>query len=473
MPLVAMVLALGWVGTGTAGAQTRVDENFSGTHENTEVVPPGDLALRPALDAVYQFDGSALPAGWAGSPWASGGSATVGGGNLTVDGARANTSASFGSGRSLDFTATFSGAQFQHVGFGQTLGDAAEQWAIFSTGSSGGQLFARTNPGGASVDQPLPAVDLTEPHDYSIEWTSSQVRYLVDGLPVHTDPIPVTARMRPIASDLTADGGTVQVASLAHRSYRTAGTFTSRVFDAGDSRATWRTLTAAVDAPPGTGVAFEVRLGSASTPNGSWTGWQPVGPGGSIPESLGRRYLQYRAKLTSDGSTTPFVRSVSLSYTTSVVITPPPLTKLPSSTGVGNVTLPATGNPSARPPSNSARLRLLSPFPVVRLVGDVRRFGTRIRLLSVRAPKGARVLVRCRGRGCPVRRAKRVVRRTPTRLKGVERFMPAGVVLEVLVRRGDRIGKFTRFKFRQNRRPRRGDGCLLPGTRRMARCPRD
>ena len=116
-------------------------------------------------------------------------------------------------------------------------------------------------------------------------------------------------------------------------------------------------------------------------------------------------------------------------------------------------------------------LRLLSPFPIVRLVGSVTQEGTRIRLLTVQAPRGARALVRCRGQGCPVRRFEKLVGPAPRRLTAAERVMPADVVLEVLVRRGDRIGKFTRFKFRWNRRPLRADGCLWPATTRMAPCP--
>jgi PKD domain len=114
---------------------------------------------------------------------------------------------------------------------------------------------------------------------------------------------------------------------------------------------------------------------------------------------------------------------------------------------------------------------MLSPFPIVRLVGSVTDAGTRIRLLAVRAPKGARAVVRCRGRGCPVKRAEKVVGSHPVRFGALNRLMPAGVVLEVRVRRGDTIGKFTRFRLRQNRRPRRADGCLWPGTDRMAPCP--
>jgi hypothetical protein len=66
-----------------------------------------------------------------------------------------------------------------------------------------------------------------------------------------------------------------------------------------------------------------------------------------------------------------------------------------------------------------------------------------------------------------------VVGRNPVRFDALKRLMPAGVVLEVLVQRGGRIGKFTRFKLRQNRRPQRADGCLWPGTNRMAPCPED
>jgi hypothetical protein len=114
---------------------------------------------------------------------------------------------------------------------------------------------------------------------------------------------------------------------------------------------------------------------------------------------------------------------------------------------------------------------LLSPFPIVRLVGSVTELGTRIHLLTVRAPKGARALVRCRGRGCPVKRVEKLVGKATVRFAALKRLMPAGVVLEVLVHRGDSVGKYTRFKLRRNHRPQRADGCLWPGTTRMAPCP--
>jgi hypothetical protein len=133
----------------------------------------------------------------------------------------------------------------------------------------------------------------------------------------------------------------------------------------------------------------------------------------------------------------------------------------------------APGAGTAPPPSSNGigRPRLLSPFPVVTVGGTVTEAGTNIDLLVVRAPRGARVLVRCRGEGCPLTRVSRVVRRERLRVNAAERLMPAGVALEVLVRRGDRIGKFTRLKMRRDRRPKRTDGCVWPGTSQMAPCP--
>jgi hypothetical protein len=146
--------------------------------------------------------------------------------------------------------------------------------------------------------------------------------------------------------------------------------------------------------------------------------------------------------------------------------TGPPASPSNTQSSAGPAPLPKPLSAATPPPS------LLSPFPIVRLVGSVTPLGTRITLLSVSAPKGSRASVRCRGRACPVKRAERIVGRRPVRFPVLERLMPGSVVLEVLVHRGDRIGKYTRLKLRGGRRPRRADGCLWPGTTRMAPCPK-
>jgi hypothetical protein len=146
-----------------------------------------------------------------------------------------------------------------------------------------------------------------------------------------------------------------------------------------------------------------------------------------------------------------------------------------TSTASLGVLVRAQGGPASTSPTNATRPlpRLLSPFPIVRLLAAPTPAGTDIETLSVRAPRKARVLVRCHGKACPVSRLYKVVRRRPVRFRAVERLLPPGVVLDVLVRRGDRIGKFTRFKLRRNRIWLRRDGCLWPKTNRMAPCPED
>jgi PKD domain len=146
-----------------------------------------------------------------------------------------------------------------------------------------------------------------------------------------------------------------------------------------------------------------------------------------------------------------------------------------TSTASLGVLVRAQGGPASTSPTNATRPlpRLLSPFPIVRLLAAPTSAGTDIQMLSVRAPRKARVLVRCHGKACPVSRLYKVVRRRPVRFRAVERLLPPGVVLDVLVRRGDRIGKFTRFRLRRNRIWLRRDGCLWPDTNRMAPCPKD
>jgi hypothetical protein len=121
-----------------------------------------------------------------------------------------------------------------------------------------------------------------------------------------------------------------------------------------------------------------------------------------------------------------------------------------------------------------SRTPLLSPFPIVRLVGSVTLFGTSIERLTVRsAPVCSRITVRCRGEGCPWRRTTRVMARRPVRFRALERTLAAGVVIEVLVRKRDRIGKYTRFRLREGRAPARRDLCLRFEDRRGTPCPRD
>ena len=126
---------------------------------------------------------------------------------------------------------------------------------------------------------------------------------------------------------------------------------------------------------------------------------------------------------------------------------------------------PATPPPVAGAPAP----RLLSPFPVIRIKGWVTARGARITLLSVRAPRGSRIAVACRGAGCPVPKLARPA--GVKRLRRFERELPAGTRLELSVTKPGAIGKWTVIVIRRGSPPRRTDGCLDSDTNRHVRCP--
>jgi PKD repeat protein len=132
----------------------------------------------------------------------------------------------------------------------------------------------------------------------------------------------------------------------------------------------------------------------------------------------------------------------------------------------------AGGGPSSS--ASSAKLAMLSPFPVVRIRGVILRGSARLNLLSVKAPAGARVKVVCHGRGCP--KKKSVVLRVASgksavRVRSLERRLRSGAVIEVFVTAPGRIGKYTRITIRSNAAPARRDLCLQPGGSKPGACP--
>ena len=125
---------------------------------------------------------------------------------------------------------------------------------------------------------------------------------------------------------------------------------------------------------------------------------------------------------------------------------------------------------------------LMSPFPVVRIVGRASKRGARIRRLSIDAPPGASVSVRCLGRGCPFKRARKTVSTRvlagslpATRVLHIRRLegrtLRSGAILRISVTRNDAIGKYTRFRIRKRKPPARADRCLVPGSTLPVGCP--
>jgi PKD repeat protein len=114
---------------------------------------------------------------------------------------------------------------------------------------------------------------------------------------------------------------------------------------------------------------------------------------------------------------------------------------------------------------------LMNPFPVIRFAGTVTARGARVRTLEVRAPRRSKITVRCAGKTCPAKRLAKTSTTRRVRFKRMAGFLSAGTVITVAVRKGNLIGKHTRWLIRGGKLPKRKDSCLYPRRTKPARCP--
>ncbi len=144
----------------------------------------------------------------------------------------------------------------------------------------------------------------------------------------------------------------------------------------------------------------------------------------------------------------------------------------------GSASIPATvtftvSSPrAARLAVGSTRPLLMYPFPVIRLAGSVVGGGVRVRMLEVRAPARSKITVQCFGKSCPAERFVKPFAPRRVRFARMARFLRAGTVIKVAVRKGKLIGKHTRWLIRDAKLPLRKDSCLYPGKSKPTRCPR-
>ena len=142
-------------------------------------------------------------------------------------------------GHSLDFEATFGAATFQHVAFTDNFNSA---WAMFSTRGEQQPAVHEHQHGRWCHRHPARRPVIGSAHKYRIQWDAGQVQYYVDGsLVAHGHR---HLRLHPdasAASDFNAGGPGLSVDWLHMSPYPSSGTFTSRVFDAGQA-ADWGAL---------------------------------------------------------------------------------------------------------------------------------------------------------------------------------------------------------------------------------------
>lgn len=307
---------------GTTGSGTYVSDTTG-----------GEVILAPTVGA--EFDGTSLPTGWTSTQTnGTSGSSTVSGGKVTVDGSLLRTDASYASGRSLEFVATFTGTANEHIGYAVDF--TVPRWAIFSTGT-GGNLYARVNNDGIGSQVALGSGYFGSPHLYRIDWLADSVVFSIDGVVVSTQGATFTGEMAPAIGELDAGGSSLAVDWMRMTPYASTGTFLSRIHDAG-SIVDWSTMSWTGDLPTGTTRTLSVRTGNTPTPDGTWTAFTPILNGASVGTQ--GRYLQYQADLaTTDPGLTPVLASVTLAYDGTVDHTPPTITGRTPAPGSTDVAL--------------------------------------------------------------------------------------------------------------------------------------
>jgi PKD repeat protein len=112
----------------------------------------------------------------------------------------------------------------------------------------------------------------------------------------------------------------------------------------------------------------------------------------------------------------------------------------------------------------------LVPDPDIRFNGLLFSNGTRVRVLGVRAPRGTLVTVRCKGKGCAAKQRRKRIKEGAVRFKTYQRFLPAGVRLEIFIAKSGKIGEYRRYTIRGGKSPKRMDRCLNGMKLRPVKC---
>jgi len=106
---------------------------------------------------------------------------------------------------------------------------------------------------------------------------------------------------------------------------------------------------------------------------------------------------------------------------------------------------------------------------------NARRYGrrTRVTLLVLnRVPSGAKVELRCRGRGCPfTKRTPKVARRMRLGPLFKKRRMRPGLVIQIRVSRTGFMTRILQIRTRATRGPKLDEVCQVPGQSTTRRCP--
>ena len=265
----------------------------------------GELMLAPAIGE--EFRGTELPLGWT-SEVSTDGVLVVNEGQLQLERSRVWSEVTYSAGHSLEFLATFERVPNQHIGFSNSpTFDPPYNWIIFSTGWRGDGVYVRV---GSSITKLIGSALLGEPHRYRIDWDESEARFYVDDVLVFSTQVTVEDERYLVMSSATAENAELVVDWVRMGPYTTSCQFVSRTIDV-QASVCWRSAFWEMDAPRGTSIGLEYRLGFQ---DGTWSPFLllPLNP---APISKEARYIQYRLLLDRFSSDqTPSLHQIGFSF---------------------------------------------------------------------------------------------------------------------------------------------------------------
>lgn len=184
------------------------------------------------------------------------------------------------------------------------------------------------------------------------------------------------------------------------------------------------------------------------------------------------RYVQLgNTSVLMPSSTTGPVRPVS----TPTPVPTPVVTPEPAPAPVFEVAAVPTATPvptTGQVLHNTQTQRMMKPTPMIRMSGELTTYGANVTVLTIRAPRTAKIAIRCKGSTCPRSRwsSTRTRKKTLTRAGAFERVFSSGTKLTVTVTRKGYVGKRTIFTIRRGKAPLRRDTCLSRAGKTI-KCP--
>lgn len=301
----------------------------------------GEISLK-SFPPDEDFNEGNIPAGWSGSPWATGGATNFAAGIATLNGSRIYTNNTYLPGTSIEFSARFTLGNFENIGFAKN-GNFDLYWLVIGRGGIGSDpnLYVRSSEG---VSVSLGANLLNEYHNYRITWGEANFTIYVDEIPAATVKKTYTTDLTFIVSDFSNDASSLSVDWMRYRnpSHPGYGSYNSRVIPLSNStlslRVNWNAIL-----PENTAIDILVRTGNTLIPDNTWSPFIPVSNNQLISIN-NNNYIQYSLQFSSiPGMFTPVFNDISFTCSNEPV-TPPVI----SSPIINNITIQPNKDGSAK-----------------------------------------------------------------------------------------------------------------------------